>query len=442
MITINDKSLCCGCSACQKACPRHCIIMKADEEGFLYPEVDAPSCVNCGLCEKVCQELHPFEKRTPLKAIAAHNNDTTTRLNSSSGGVYSILAEQVILQGGVVFGALFDDNWQVKLKYAEDLDEASKFRCSKYVQAEVGNSYRECEKFLKEDRKVLFSGTPCQIAGLLHFLKKPYENLITVDVACHGVPSPMVWTAYLDIIRNALSIEDLGLLIRQLQFLKFDLFYHKDRNVLELWSKRHENDYMAAFIKNLTLRPSCYNCQCKNFKSQSDLTIADFWGVETIAPHLDDNKGICLVLINTQRGACFFESTSVCSTTVEMKSSIAANPALTVSAPRPDYREDCVKPNSNELLIQNIRNGLKDKNKKKIDYLRKSISSFCHLIFRTLGLEKKEAFIIKGKRIKNKGQLIKVLGNSRFGEINAINFRNKIYGWKQYGLSIEFRIEK
>ena len=202
MIRITDKSQCCGCEACVQRCPKQCITLHEDNEGFLYPLVDQTVCVDCKLCENVCPVLTPYADRKPLQVLAAINIDEKIRMESSSGGIFTLLAESIIKEGGVVFGARFDDEWQVMLDFTESIDGLAAFRGSKYVQARTKSTYKQCEKFLKEDRKVLFTGTPCQIAGLHHYLRKDYNNLITCDFVCHGVPSPKVWRMYLDKVIN------------------------------------------------------------------------------------------------------------------------------------------------------------------------------------------------------------------------------------------------
>lgn len=197
MIKITDKSRCCGCESCRSVCPKKCISMKADKEGFLYPEVDLSQCVDCKLCEKVCPVLHPALLDRKPKVFAGINNDIKIRLQSSSGGIFTLLAEQILHKGGIVFGACFDEHWNVVHSYTDTIEGLEHFRGSKYVQSYVGDSFVQVKKFLDEGREVLFSGTPCQIAGLKNFLRKPYHNLLTVDVVCHGVPSPKVWQSYL-----------------------------------------------------------------------------------------------------------------------------------------------------------------------------------------------------------------------------------------------------
>ena len=197
MIHIIEKRNCCGCSACVQRCPEQCITLHEDMEGFLYPEVDKERCVDCGLCEKVC----PWQDSTipvpPLKVLAVKNRNEEERIDSSSGGVFIALAKAVIRKGGVVFGAVFDERWEVIHACAETLEDVREMMGSKYVQSYIGNSYKEAEQFLKQGREVLFCGTPCQIAGLHSFLRKPYNNLLSVDFLCHGVPSPGVWRKYL-----------------------------------------------------------------------------------------------------------------------------------------------------------------------------------------------------------------------------------------------------
>ena len=189
---------CCGCSACAQTCPRQCIRMIPDSEGFEYPHVDLTACIDCGLCSLVCPVLKQNTAKTPLQAYAAKNNDEETRRLSSSGGVFTSLAESVLKRGGVVFGASFDRNWDTVHTYTGNIDGLSAFRGSKYTQSRIGTSYRDAETFLNEGREVLFSGTPCQIAGLKGFLRKDYSRLFTVEILCHGVPSPKVWQKYLD----------------------------------------------------------------------------------------------------------------------------------------------------------------------------------------------------------------------------------------------------
>lgn len=190
MIIITDKHNSCGCGACVQRCPRQCITMHSDKEGFAYPVVDTKLCTNCGLCEMVCPVINQQPEQAPIATYAAINSDQAVREESSSGGIFTLLAEETINNGVVVFGAAFNDKWQVAHTYANEINDIKKFRGSKYVQSDICGSYSVAEKFLKEGKEVLFSGTPCQIAGLKRFLRKEYKNLKTIDFICHGVPSP------------------------------------------------------------------------------------------------------------------------------------------------------------------------------------------------------------------------------------------------------------
>jgi coenzyme F420-reducing hydrogenase beta subunit len=197
MIHLTEKTDCCGCNACVQSCPKDCITMQEDNEGFLYPAIDLETCIDCSLCEKVCPEIHQKEVRKPLQVYAAKNRNEEVRLQSSSGGIFTLLAEKIIEEHGVVFGARFDENWAVIHDYTETIEGLASFRGSKYVQSRIGETFSQAKQFLKSGRKVLFSGSPCQIAGLKLFLKKDYENLLTIDFVCHGVPSPKVWRKYI-----------------------------------------------------------------------------------------------------------------------------------------------------------------------------------------------------------------------------------------------------
>lgn len=305
MIDIKDKSQCCGCSACAQVCPKRCVSMQVDNEGFLYPYVSADDCINCGACEKVCHELNPYDEQKPIKVLAAINKNESIRMDSSSGGIFYVLANKVIDEGGIVFGARFDERWQVVIDYSEDIAGVKAFMGSKYVQARTENSYYNAQKFLKQGRKVLFSGTPCQIAGLKHYLRKDYENLLTVDFVCHGTPSPKVWSMYLsEVVARVKNIRSIKFRSKANGWKKFgfSLSYDKSDKTYSLSSPASENHYMKAFLQDIILRPSCYSCKAKSGRSHSDVTIADFWGIGDVFPEMDDDKGVGMVFINTMKG--------------------------------------------------------------------------------------------------------------------------------------------
>lgn len=329
MIQIIDKAKCCGCNACVQRCPKQCITMHEDEEGFLYPKVDQASCINCGVCDKVCPVLNQGEPKLPIKVFAAKNNNEEQRLRSSSGGIFIALAEYFIKQGGVVFGARFDKNWEVEHAYAETLEDFEPLMRSKYVQSRIGNTYKEAEQFLKQGRKVLFVGTSCQIAGLKKFLRKDYDNLLVVDFICHGVPSPRVWRNYLKEIqtkRTGIAGNEtvLSSFIKSEPMITYINFREKQLGgygwkkygfIVRSKSSFEENSdfellstpfatniYMRGFLANLYIRPSCFQCCAKAGRSKSDLTIGDFWGIDKFRPEFDDDKGVGSVLVNTLKG--------------------------------------------------------------------------------------------------------------------------------------------
>ena len=300
MINIQEKYMCDGCHACYNICPKDAINMEVDKEGFWYPRVDKEKCVYCNKCEKVCPILNKKQIKSLKKAYACYNLDETVRLKSSSGGIFSILAYDTIKNDGVVFGAKFDKDFNVVHDYIEDIEGLSQFRGSKYVQSNIGTSFKEAKKFLDCGRRVLFSGTPCQIAGLKSYLKKDYENLVTVDLICHGVPSPMVWQRYIKELSGSKKLTYMTFRDKSKGWNNGVLKY-----IFEDGSEVNENYeksiYIKGFIENCFLRPSCYNCNFKTLNRESDFTIGDFWGIDLILPKLDDNKGISLCFVHTSK---------------------------------------------------------------------------------------------------------------------------------------------
>lgn len=363
MIDITDKHDCCGCGACVQACPKQCIKFDEDEQGFRYPQVDTSHCINCGLCERVCPVLNPDEHCKPMAVYAAINPDETTRLKSSSGGIFTMIAEYTIREGGVVIGARFDENFEVVHDVAENVEDLEAFRGSKYMQSRIGDCYKRALDFLKQGRKILFTGTPCQIAGLRKFLRKDYENLLTVDLVCHGTPSPKVWRSYLNekVLRPqgaagkntvfsslkvlsakaGISFRDktggwkkYGFAVREKSAVKAD-----KNSVLpsvEVNNKIHcvmyepmwDNLFMRLFLSDLCLRPSCYRCPAKDGKSGSDITLADYWGIANHHPKWDDDKGTSLVLVHTPKGAEVFSCIGARSIATTYEEALAGNPAI------------------------------------------------------------------------------------------------------------------
>lgn len=260
MIIIDDKTNCSGCHACANACPKNCISMVSDEEGFWYPQVNKEKCIDCGLCEKVCPIIHKWQPDDSRKttAIAAINLNEEIRLESSSGGIFTLKAEKIIDQGGVVFGAAFSDDFKsVRHICVDNKADLEKLRGSKYVQSKISDTYKHAKEYLDSGRKVLFSGTPCQIGGLYSYLRKPYENLLTQDIICHGVPSPMVWEKYVEKCERKAASEMQRVFFRHKKYgwksysmaMEFTNHTKYIRTLLE-------DPYMRLFLSNSCLRPS------------------------------------------------------------------------------------------------------------------------------------------------------------------------------------------
>lgn len=351
MLEIKEKHRCCGCGACQSICPKHCITLSEDEEGFLYPTINQQACIKCGLCQKVCPILKPKPQifKEP-KAFASIHNNQEIRLQSSSGGVFTALTEYVLKSGGVVFGAGFDENFMVCHQFVEDIDSLRKLRTSKYVQSKIGNSYQTAKKFLEENRLVYFSGTPCQVAGLKSFLIKDYDNLITQDVICHGVPSPLVWKKYLNHKTQNLKLTNVCFRDKKFGWRKYHISItaKTPQNQEVVYSKPFNNEpYMNMFIFNKVLRPSCHKCSFKGAGHQADITLADFWGkaLKKYAPEFNDNKGCSLVLTNSSKGEELLKKVigQLTIKQVPVKPALSGNPMYYKSAFKHPLRKSLMK---------------------------------------------------------------------------------------------------
>ena len=314
MITITDKSKCCGCNACSDVCIHRSITFKTDIEGFWYPEVNKEKCTDCGLCEKVCPELNieslkknDFEK--PAKTIAAINKRMDIRWNSTSGGAYTALAEGMLEQGGYVSGAIYNDDFSVRNYVSNKSEDLEKLRSSKYLQSNATGLYSEIRDLLRKDEKVLACGTPCQMTALRSFLRKDYDNLIIVDFICRGVNSPKVYRKYLDSLERKFEgkvvyvkakNKELGWrnLTRKVVFDNGKAYYGVSM----------EDDFRRGYHTNVFCRPSCYSCQYKGFPRIADITIADYWGIEKVNKNMDNNIGTSMILLNSKKGLAYFET--------------------------------------------------------------------------------------------------------------------------------------
>ncbi|WP_162096686.1 Coenzyme F420 hydrogenase/dehydrogenase, beta subunit C-terminal domain [Desulfotalea psychrophila] len=309
MIHLNTKEDCCGCHACLSICPAKCIQMLPDTEGFLYPMVDESLCPECGLCESVCPVINPPRQEGDSVAFAAWNRNEDVRADSSSGGVFNALMQCTFEQNGVVFGAAFDDSMTLCHQAAHNEVEGQALRGSKYLQSTIGTAYQEARKYLKQGRQVLFSGTPCQIAGLYAFLRKEYDNLLTCDVVCHGVPSPKVFAAYRAELERQHGAKAQRIAFRRKNFgwKRFSVSLSFD-NDTEYRRVLNEDAFMIGFLSNTYLRPSCHACNFSRLPRVADISLADFWGVGTHHPEWDDDRGTSLVIVQTEKGKSAFDA--------------------------------------------------------------------------------------------------------------------------------------
>lgn len=306
MISIDKKNNCCGCHACYSICPKGCITMEPDDEGFSYPKVEHFRCIKCKACIRVCPIINSTGLESDTEVYACYNKNFELRKDSSSGGIFSEIANNVLKSNGIVFGVKFDEEFNVKHDYVEGEKNIYKIRGSKYCESIIGENFKILKNILLSGKKVLFSGTPCQVAGLKKYLHEDFNNLICIDVACHGVPSQYVWNKYLKEISNSRKIKKINFRDKRLGWEDYclSILYSSGDEFIQ---SKDENLYIQGFVNDIFLRPSCYKCKFKGFKSGSDITLADFWGVDNIIPDLNDKKGLSLAFINSKKGNKIFK---------------------------------------------------------------------------------------------------------------------------------------
>jgi len=309
MIEIKDKVKCCGCWACVNACPKNCIQMVSDDEGFHYPVADRSICIECGKCDKVCPLLKPrLEEKPLLGSFVIQNKDREILRHSTSGGFYTALSKYIISLGGVVFGAAYDDGMVLRHTYSESYEGCMKFRGSKYVQSLIGDSYKQTKSFLDSDRYVAFSGTPCQVAGLVGYLgNRQYEKLILVDFVCRGTPSPKVLNKYLSWHNSRHGGQPISWLSRD-KYFGYDMssatILYKDGSCSHHGTK--SDDLMLnAYFQGLISRPSCYDCHFKTLHRLSDLTLFDCWNAKSVSAAFLRN-GATNVFVHSEKGEAVF----------------------------------------------------------------------------------------------------------------------------------------
>ena len=313
MINIQDKINCCGCNACGDICPKQAITFKSDNEGFWYPEVNKSLCVDCGLCEKVC----PIQKTDNIKrydkpiVFAAYTKDDTIRIDSTSGGIHSMLAQVMYEKHAYVGGAVYNNDHSVSQIIDDNPDRLKEIRSSKYLQSNAENVYKNIRAKLKEGREIFFCGTPCQVQALYKFLgNKEYDNLTTCDFICKGVNSPKVFLKYIEMLehRYGARAENIKFKAKKWGWHNFSMRV-TFANGREYCKDRYHDTFFIGYLSSGNFsRPSCYSCQFKGVPQKADITLADFWGIENIDPSMDQDCGTSLVMINSDKGQKIFDA--------------------------------------------------------------------------------------------------------------------------------------
>ncbi len=345
MVKLADKYTCTGCTACASVCGKQVIRMVPDAEGFLMPQVEEDCCVECGLCSMVCPVV-TGKKRDNLaspKAFALWSNPD--RIYSSSGGAFSAFARLVLKQGGVVFGAAYDEELKVRHISINHVDDLEKLRGSKYVQSDLGETYKEVKRLLKQNIPVLYTGTPCQIAGLKSFLQKEYPKLLTLDLACHGVPSNAVFQSYLKKLRMKRGLQKLtSFEFRRRNGWGFSPSVSLDGKFRPIYDV--DNLYMSAFDESALFRHCCYNCSYCTIPRVGDCSIADFWGIGRYGIPFKQNtlKGVSLVLVNNKHGEELLNDAQECFKEERtLKEALIENPNLRQPSPLHPSRDSIIK---------------------------------------------------------------------------------------------------
>ena len=309
IILFDKKEDCCGCTACVNICPKNAITMQPDGLGFLYPVIDDTKCIKCGLCKKVCAFNAEYNKNDNFEepyVYAVRHKDINQIATSRSGAVFIALSDCILSKNGIIYGAGYTGHFRVVHKRAVNKAERDEFKGSKYVQSDLDDIFKQVKSDLQNDRFVLFSGTPCQVAGLKSFLtlsRIKTEKLYLIDIVCHGVPSPYFWRDYIDYIENKAKQKVIGVNFRNKS--KFGWTAHKESFKLE---DTYTYTYTYTFYQHIMFRQSCGICHFTNLQRPSDITIGDFWGWQKVDPEFNaDDKGVSLVLINTLKGQKLFE---------------------------------------------------------------------------------------------------------------------------------------
>ena len=362
----NLKEECSGCTACMNICPKNAIEMIEDNEGFKYPKIDNDKCIKCGACYKICPNIRKDEINTIQKAYGVKHKDEKERVTSRSGGVFIALSDYILKLGGVVYGAELDEDFNLKHNRAVNKEQRNKFKGSKYIQSNMNDTIKLVQNDLKSGRKVLFSGTACQVSGVKACVQKEYQdNLYTCDIICHGVPSGKIFRDFLMYVEKMCKKK-----IKEFNFRDKSLGWntHFETATFEDGTKLTTSYFRQLFYGHNILRPSCYKCNYANIHRPADITIADFWGVDEIAPKFMDQKGVSLTIINNEKGKKWFEEakkdlqTIDCSLENCLKYTYTLNQPTPISENRDEFWNDYAN-NDFEYII----NKYTEKSVKTID---------------------------------------------------------------------------
>lgn len=354
---------CTGCSACMNICPQNCIVMKKHQDGFSYPQIDSSRCIACNQCDSVCPILNNPKSSNETAAFAIKNKNTKERVRSTSGGVFPLLAEYVIERNGIVFGAAYTSDFSVQHIVITEMEEIVLLQGAKYTQSTIGFCYSEIRSQLNTGRLVLFSGTPCQCNGLKAYLKRDYDNLIVVDIICHGVPSPKVWQSYIEyrIKKENSGKKPIAINMRSKtsgwsRYSYSTVFKYENKKVSSIPNNR--DLFMKAFIGNICLRNSCSECSAKGVNRCTDFTLGDYWGIWDQNPQFDDNKGTSVVFTHTEKAQYILKQlvNKFVYLKVNIEDAYKENPSLTVSSKphekRDEFLEQITPDNFEELVLK------------------------------------------------------------------------------------------
>ncbi len=346
MINLNNitklGNACCGCHSCEQVCPKNCITLKPNSEGFLYPVVEENLCTDCGLCKKKCPVLTDVKKQDTKKIYASKINDEDALFRSTSGGVFYELARLILSKNGVVFGCAYDENLVARHICVDNLEDIKKLQSSKYVQSNLAGTYSQVKEALTCNKAVLFCGTGCQVAGLKAFLGKNYENLYTADIVCHGVPSPKLFEKYLGWLENKTGEKVTYFNFRSKKGHGWQHYFQYDTKSKSKVTYGLFDPYYNAFIKSKIIRESCYSCTFANPSRPADITLGDYWGIEKAHPEFYSSKGVSLVLVNTEKGQYMWQSISENLTYIEsnLEKAVPLNSNLINPPQRPKCRNN------------------------------------------------------------------------------------------------------